>query len=165
MIKAILACDEAGGIGLNGSMPWPKNKRDLQWFKDCTSGHVVVMGSSTWNSTGMPKPLPNRINYVLSRSSDNFEGAEGVIKDDACRCISGIAQKHDGLITWIIGGANLIEQCWAIIDEFYISRIPGEYNCDTKIDISKLDNFFLVHEETHPEVTFQIYKQIRVKFP
>jgi dihydrofolate reductase len=165
MIKAILACDEAGGIGLNGSMPWPHNSRDLKWFKECTSGHVVVMGSNTWNSVGIPKPLPNRINYVFSSKKENFDGAEKVFCDDPCRCIASMASQHRDLIVWIIGGAKLINQCWPIIDEFYLSRIPGDYSCDTKIDLAQLDSFFLVREEEHPEVTFQIYKQIKVKFP
>jgi dihydrofolate reductase len=33
MIKAILACDESGGVSKNGTIPWPKNLKDLKWFK------------------------------------------------------------------------------------------------------------------------------------
>ena len=36
MIKAILACDAEGGVGKNNTLPWPKNSRDLKWFKDNT---------------------------------------------------------------------------------------------------------------------------------
>ena len=165
MIKAILACDEAGGIGLNGSLPWPNCPRDFKWFKECTTGHVVVMGSTTWDDPHMPSPMPKRINYVLSRSSRKFEGAEGVLSGDTSSVINEIAKKHPDLITWVIGGANIIEQCWAIIDEFYLSRMPGTYNCDTRLKIENLDSFFLVHEDKYPEVTFQIYKQIRTRFP
>ena len=36
MIKAILACDDLGGVSKAGTMPWPKNSKDLKWFKKNT---------------------------------------------------------------------------------------------------------------------------------
>ena len=48
MIKAILACDSDGGVSRGGTIPWPKNKKDLRWFKKNTTDNVVVMGSKTW---------------------------------------------------------------------------------------------------------------------
>ena len=166
MIKAILACDEQGGIGLNGTMPWPHNKQDMQWFKDQTTGHIVVMGSKTWESPGMPKPLPRRYNVIVTSRQDEYPGANEYISgDDISSSLQKLAQEKQGLITWIIGGANLINHCWNIIDEFYITRIPGSYNCDTTIDISQLDNLFLISEDVYDDVTFQIYKRIRVRFP
>ena len=66
MIKAILACDEDWGIGKDGDMPWPHNPADLKWFKENTTGGVVVMGKSTWD--GLPfKPLPKRENIIVTR--------------------------------------------------------------------------------------------------
>jgi len=47
MIKAILACDDVGGVSKAGTIPWPKNSKDLKWFKDNTVGNIVVMGSTT----------------------------------------------------------------------------------------------------------------------
>jgi dihydrofolate reductase len=66
MINAIFAIDEEGGMGLDGSMPWPKNLKDLNWFKVHTIGHIVVMGRGTWDATDMPSPLPNRTNWVVT---------------------------------------------------------------------------------------------------
>jgi dihydrofolate reductase len=68
MIRAILACDRDFGIAKNGQMPWPKNTDDLKWFRSMTAGSCVVMGRKTWESD-MPKPLPNRVNAVVSSSS------------------------------------------------------------------------------------------------
>mgnify|MGYP003656530971 CR=1 FL=1 len=66
MIKAILACDDNGGVSRNGVMPWPKNTRDLKWFQRITTGQLVIMGRNTWDDTQMPSPLPNRINAVVT---------------------------------------------------------------------------------------------------
>ena len=43
-------------------------KEDMKFFRETTRGHTVVMGSNTWKSLG-EKPLPNRQNLILSRSS------------------------------------------------------------------------------------------------
>jgi len=51
-------------IGQAGKIPWHLPE-DFKWFKQLTSGHVVIMGRKTFESLG--KPLPNRINIVLSR--------------------------------------------------------------------------------------------------
>jgi dihydrofolate reductase len=57
MIKAILACDDLGGVSKGGTIPWPKNSKDLKWFKKNTTGGVIVMGSTTWEDPMMPGPL------------------------------------------------------------------------------------------------------------
>jgi dihydrofolate reductase len=157
MIKLVLAIDEAGGIGKDNTMPWPHCSADLKRFKALTVGHVVVMGSNTWNSKGMPNPLPNRINYVLSNSMQEAPGAT-IVNGDAEEVVTRIAMDHIHLITWVIGGVNLIEQCWDIIDEYYITRIPGNYNCDTKIDLNRLKKKKLLQSTIGPDVTFERYK-------
>lgn len=157
MIKLVLAVDEAGGIGKDNTMPWPHCSADLKRFKALTTGHVVVMGSSTWNSEGMPKPLPNRINYVFSNTLQSATGAT-IVSGNVEEEITKIAMNHLHHIIWIIGGAKLIEQCWDIIDQYYITRIPGNYNCDTKIDLNKLKNKTLTQSTIGPDVIFERYK-------
>ena len=51
-------------IGAGNKIPWHLPE-DFKWFKKLTTGHVVIMGRKTFESLG--KPLPNRINIVLSR--------------------------------------------------------------------------------------------------
>ena len=66
MISAIVAVDNNWGIGFNGDL-LEAIPADLKRFKELTTGHVVVMGSKTWNSLPR-KPLPNRGNIVISRT-------------------------------------------------------------------------------------------------
>ena len=160
MIKAILACDDAGGVGKDGNMPWPHNSTDLQWFKENTAGHAVVMGSSTWKSSQIPKPLPKRINVLVTSRKENYPGAHHYITGDLKHEIGLYADDNPGLITWIIGGANIIEQTLGIIDEFYISRIPGTYDCDTFLPLKKIETLFEKSwEEVNSRVTFQIWSR------
>ena len=63
--KAIAAMSENRVIGEGNRIPWHLPD-DFKWFKRMTSGNVVIMGRKTFESLGN-KPLPNRINIVLSR--------------------------------------------------------------------------------------------------
>ena len=160
MIKAILACDDSGGVSKDGTLPWPNNKKDLQWFKNATSGHVVVMGSTTWDDPHMPRPLPNRTNVLVTSRKDDYPGADTYINGDLISGLELLKLTYPSLITWVIGGPNIIEQSLGAIDEFYVSRIPGVYNCDTFLPLRKIETLFeLDFEEEHPEVTFQIWKK------
>ena len=71
MIKAIMAVDDNGGISKGFSMPWPKNSKDLQWFKKNTLNQVVVMGSKTWEDPFLPTPLKYRENTEIV-TNDNL---------------------------------------------------------------------------------------------
>tara|TARA_R110000851_G_scaffold251161_1_gene403608 strand:+ start:188 stop:670 length:483 start_codon:yes stop_codon:yes gene_type:complete len=138
MIKAILACDDNGGVSRNGVMPWPKNTRDLKWFQRITTGQLVIMGRNTWDDTQMPSPLPNRINAVVT-TRGRPDGADLSISGNLLETIPAIP--HDGA-KWIIGGADLVTQCLPIIDEFYLTRIIGDYDCDTFLPMNKIKTEF-----------------------
>lgn len=160
MIKAILACDSAGGIARNGTLPWPFNAADMEWFKNNTSGHVVVMGSSTWKDDHMPSPMPKRTNILVTRHPDHYPGADEYISGDIAHQVCLVADSYPGLITWVIGGAEIIRQTLDVIDEFYISRIPGDYDCDTFLPLEDIENNFTrVHNEAVPGVTFGIWRK------
>jgi dihydrofolate reductase len=145
MIKAILACDQEWGIGKNGALPWPHNSADLKWFKQHTNNSTIVMGRKTWESLPV-KPLPNRRHIVCSTKDIScFPGADAVMNINA---ITQTLPYLSGGDKWIIGGAQLIEQCLGVIDEFYLSRIEGVYNCDTFLPADLImDNFNLYDAE------------------
>lgn len=161
MIKAILACDDAGGVSKNGTLPWPNNSTDMQWFKNNTAGHVVVMGSKTWDDPHMPRPLPNRKNVLVTSRPTDYNGADMYISRNISDGLKLLTLNYPGLITWVIGGPNIVEQTLDVIDEFYLSRISGTYDCDTFLPLDKIeDQFTLTFQEVHDEVTFQIWKKI-----
>ena len=78
MINIIVAMTKDQGIGYNNKLPW-YIPDDLKRFKKLTSNSVIVMGRKTWDSLPI-KPLPNRINYVLSKNQVITEpGKPGVM--------------------------------------------------------------------------------------
>jgi dihydrofolate reductase len=160
MIKAILACDDLGGVSKGGTIPWPKNSKDLKWFKKNTTGGVIVMGSTTWEDPMMPGPLPNRKNVLVTTRKKDYPGAhdyiDGVLSEEVWR----IANKNKEKTTWVIGGPNIINQLLGVIDKFYLSRIPGDYGCDTFLPIEKIEKMFKKDwSEKYDTVEFQIWKK------
>ena len=129
MIRAILACDDDWGIGKDNDLPWPHNPADLKWFKENTTGCVVAMGKSTWDS--LPnKPLPNRNNIVVTSSADDYNGGGyHYVKFETAK--TELVNMNKLQDVWVIGGAQLVNGLLSIIDEIWLSRIPGTYDCDT----------------------------------
>lgn len=136
MIIALFAIDENGGMGFDGSMPWPRNKEDMQWFKNLTEHQLVVMGKNTWSSIDIPVPLPNRLNVLVT---NNFIDREDILqlRGDVCDGLLSIQETYPDLDIFVIGGPNLLMQAIPVLQKAYITRIPGEYHCDTTLDIDK----------------------------
>lgn len=149
MIRAILACDDDWGIGKDGDLPWPYNPADLKWFKETTVNNAVVMGRKTWDSLPM-KPLPKRKNIVVSRSLKAPVGVE-VISPDIYNSRMSILSKE--MPVWIIGGAQLLENSLSILDEIWLSRIQGTYDCDTFLPKTVIElTYELISSEWEGEV-------------
>lgn len=157
MIRAILACDDDWGIGKDGDLPWPHNPADLKWFKQCTNGQAVVMGRATWESLPI-KPLPNRINLVITSSNMEHYNPRphGTYSGkDVCKIVKDVIEARYGGIDdiWIIGGAQLIESCLTVIDEIWLSRIKGTYDCDTFLPRNLIETTYeLISSEWEGEV-------------
>jgi dihydrofolate reductase len=148
-MKLIVACDPKGGIGYKNKLPWTNIQGDLPRFKELTTNKTVVMGRNTWES--LPKkPLPNRVNCVVSSAT-----IDGV---DTVSDIKSLSTMHDA---WIIGGARLIETCWQMIDEIHLTRTFTEYTCDTFINLVELErNFTCCVKVINSDHTYEIWKRI-----
>jgi dihydrofolate reductase len=138
-VNAILAMDSNMGIGWNNSLPWPHNKKDMQWFRDCTSGHVIIMGRNTWESFGSKK-LPNRVNVVVTNRGVDGE-PDRVEQGEMSEVIARAKRDYPGLHIFIIGGANIYRQALPLCDKLYVSKIRGAYKCDTFMHGSDFEGF------------------------
>lgn len=154
MIRAILACDDNWGIGKDGDLPWPNNPADLQWFKENTTGGVVAMGKATWDS--LPKkPLPNRNNIVVTSSEDDYNGGSyHYVKFETAQ--KELVNMNRLQNIWIIGGAKLVEGLIDIIDEIWLSRIDGAYDCDTFLNKDLItENFTIGNMQVDEQLTIE----------
>jgi dihydrofolate reductase len=150
-VKLILACDPNGGIGYQNRLPWTNIQGDLPRFKRLTDGGCVVMGRNTWDS--LPKkPLPNRINIVVSSKPLEAEYRNVIRSPDAN------FNPYD--FYWVIGGAKLIESCWHQIDEVHLTKTHAHYTCDVFVDLLYLeDKFVRILSEVFPDHEYQIWRK------
>lgn len=163
MIRSIFAVDADGGLGKAGTLPWPKDREDLSWFKTNTTGDIVVMGKNTWMDPMMPKPLPNRFNAVVtSRDFHACDAAHAVISGkDISKQIARLQADHPNKAVWIIGGARLLQSTLHLVEEIYLTKFDGSYDCDVTIDINTyLKGFRLIREEPGIGKRFQIYAKL-----
>ena len=140
MIKAIMAVDEKAGISRGKSMPWPKNSIDLSWFKQNTINNIVVMGRKTWEDPFMPTPLKSRINILITnRDKKLIQGADYYLSGNVNEQIKDVQSEHVDKDIFIIGGSEVINLTFNIIEQFYLTRIYGNYNCEKFIDVSLIE--------------------------
>ena len=157
-----MAIDDHGGVSKSGSMPWPKNSNDLKWFKQNTINGLVIMGRLTWIDPIMPKPLKNRVNVlVTSKSPLLYPGADKYISGEIILKVKEISQEYKALTKWVIGGPNIVNQLFDLIEEFYLTRIYGNYNCDTILDIKNIETKMTLYKKIKNDDTchFEIWKK------
>lgn len=67
MLSLVVARARNNAIGKDGRIPWHAPE-DLRLFQRETTGGALIMGRRTWESLPT-RPLPSRLNLVLSRNS------------------------------------------------------------------------------------------------
>lgn len=137
MIIGIVAISKNFAIGKDGKLPWHYSA-DLKFFKESTSGNAVVMGANTWRSIG--RPLPNRLNIVLSRSG-SVETPPDVIRFSSKKAVINFAKDYDKNI-FVIGGAKTYADLADMIDRWIVTFVPVAIDdADTFLPRDFLDNF------------------------
>ena len=126
-VKLIAAISKNGVIGVDNKLPW-HIPLDLKWFRMNTNGAAVIMGRKTWES--LPKkPLDNRMNIVVSRSSKMLlGGTTSSIENHGeywCHTITEALKISSHLPTFIIGGSELFNSALLldIVDVFIITHV------------------------------------------
>ena len=120
---AIVAMARNRAIGIGGKIPWHL-PGDLRFFKQTTTGAIVLMGRRTFESIG--RPLPGRENWVLTRSVRQIPGA---------RIFSSVAELPEadplGRTIYVIGGAEIYSVLAPRCSELLITEVPLEPEADT----------------------------------
>jgi dihydrofolate reductase len=160
MINAVFAVDFNGGMGINGTLPWPHHAEDLANFQRLTTNQVVVMGRRTWDDPKMPKPLTNRIVYVATHRPTAYAS---VISGDLCENLLRLEQQYPDREIFLIGGADLLESAKSILDRVYLTHFKGSYKVDTRIHTKEFLTGFrpiLARVSKDVQATFTVYESI-----
>lgn len=139
-IIGIVAVAQNNAIGKDGKLPW-HYPADLKHFKETTIGHAVVMGMNTWRSIG--KPLPNRLNIVLSRSAQ-IDRAENLIFLRSEKEALDIS-RYLNCDLFVIGGSKTYAEFADSLDAWIVTRVPMTVDdADVFMPADFLDGFDVV---------------------
>ena len=149
--KMILAMDLDGCIGKDDGLPW-RLRSDMLRFKRLTIGdgnNAVLMGRTTWESLPEAyRPLDERLNIIVTRNEEyTVEGAH------TCSSIEkGLnqAEENSSDICWIIGGANVYEQCRDVVDEIHLTMVETNQSGNVRVGLFTEDNWSHEVVETVP---------------
>ena len=142
-IIGIVAIARNYAIGKGGKLPWHYSA-DLKFFKETTLNSAVVMGFNTWKSIG--KPLPKRLNIVLSRSAE-LEDQPNVLLLRSKEAVLALA-KYLNCDLYLVGGAKTYENFADAIDGWIVTEIPETVeDADTFMPRDFLNDFVVIKTE------------------
>lgn len=127
-------------IGDKGKIPWGKCAEDLKRFKLITTGKLyggdpcVIMGRKTYESIG--KPLPDRINVVMSRNEE-FKKRNNKPEGDIVVCsdldeIFDFLRSRDIYAPFVIGGSEMYSLFFPYCNRIFVTEFAKQYEGDTK---------------------------------
>jgi len=159
VISHLVAVSNNNVIGKDNDLPW-KLKRDLQHFKNYTTGKTIVMGRKTYESIG--RPLPNRRNIIISSTIRSIDGAEVFSSLEAAL----EALKHEDEII-ITGGSYLFNNTADIVNKLVITFVDTSIE-DGDVFYSDIDyekwnlveeSFFQKDSENEHDFSIKVYEK------
>ncbi len=163
-MKAILHADKEWGIGKGNALMF-SIPADMKFFRETTTGNVVVMGLNTLKSFPGGQPLKNRVNIVLSASGEPIEG---------CTVVSSVEElmrevkKYDGEKVFVIGGAMTYKLLLPYCSEVLVTKVDAVGGADAYFEnLDKNPAFKLIYESDSVEtngyiVKFTTYKNLNL---
>jgi dihydrofolate reductase/thymidylate synthase len=145
----VVAADRTWGIGKANGLPWPKLRADLQHFKRVTCAAsegkrtAVIMGRKTWESAEVAgKPLPRRLNIVITRRTD-LAVPEGVVVVRSLDAALDAAGAPDIESTFVVGGAEIYREALVhpALRYVYLTRV--DLDCSADVHLPDLDRDFV----------------------
>ena len=127
-MKAILSADRNWGIG-NGNKLLVSIPSDMKFFRQTTTGKVVVMGRKTLESFPNGQPLKNRTNIVLTSNPD-YKVKDAVIVHSKEELLKTLEQ-YDSENIYTIGGESIYRMMLPYCDTVFVTKIDRAFQADT----------------------------------
>ena len=145
IISIIVAASENNVIGIDNQLPW-KLPGDMQFFKNTTWGHPMVMGRKTFES--LDGSLKGRQNIVITRQQAySYPGTIIVPSlEEGVRA----AEAQDTHEIFIAGGGEIFKQAMPIVDRIYLTRVHTTLQGDAYFPEFSREEWELKDSESHP---------------
>nr|MBP3599168.1 dihydrofolate reductase [Eubacterium sp.] len=145
-INMIVAVDEAWGIGYENQLLF-HIKEDMRQFKEKTMGNVVVMGRKTLESLPGGRPLPGRINIVLTKNyADELRQMEDVLVATDLEDVRQLV-KDVNKDVYVIGGEQIYKTFLSYAERIYMTKVYDRKRADAYFpNVEEDKEWVLVHE-------------------
>jgi dihydrofolate reductase len=154
-ISLIAALSTNRIIGKNNSLPWSLPD-DSKYFMQTTKGHYVLLGRKNYDSLPEKyKPLPNRVNIVITKQSE-FKAPHCIVVNSLEKGLL-IAQEGDELEAFIIGGAEIYSLGLPLADRLYLTEIDGIVAGDTYFPEYDKTQWKEISRKHHPDDERHLY--------
>ena len=124
-MNLIVAVYDDWGIGCCGTQPVALSV-DRKFFRETTKGAMVIVGRKTLADFPGGKPLPKRVNVVLSRGDVDMEGITVCHSPEEAAELAKTAEN-----AFVIGGGSVYRQMLPLCDTAYVTKVHTTIPCDT----------------------------------
>lgn len=163
-MNLIAAVDKNWAIG-NKNQLLVRIPADQKFFRETTTGKVVVMGRKTLESFPNGLPLKNRTNIVLTHDADYRVG--GAIVVHSMDELHTELEKYDSGEIYVIGGETIYRQLLDECDVAHITKIDFAYDADAYFpNLDERDDWRVTadsEEQTYFDLEYYFYKYERVR--
>lgn len=163
-MNLIVAVDNNWAIGYKNQL-LVSIPADMRFFRDETSGKVVVLGKKTLDTFPGGKPLKNRLNIIVSRQMD-LKVSDAIVVhsiEEALEAASGYKSED----IYVIGGATIYEQMLPYCDVAHVTKINYSYEADTYFpNLDEKEDWTLEiesEEQTYYDLEYTFCKYVRRK--
>ncbi len=165
-VSLIVAMDSNRGIGKNNDLMWHL-PADMNFFKETTKNQIVVMGRKNYDSIPEKyRPLPNRLNVILTRNKD-FKADNCLVFNTFDACLTHFEQENERKV-FIIGGGEIYKMALDSnrLNEMFITYVDGVFDADTffpEFDEQEWKSALIGAQEIDEkhDFSFKIYQYLR----
>ena len=163
-MNLIVAVDSNWGIGLKNKL-LVQIPNDMKFFRQETTGRIIVMGRKTLESFPQGQPLAKRVNIVLT-SDKNYE-VKGADIVHSMEELMEELKKYNSEDVYVIGGESIYRQLLPFCDVAHVTKIDHSYEADTyfpNLDVNPEWKITAESEEqTYFDIAYTFTKYKRIK--
>ncbi|MCI8326573.1 MAG: dihydrofolate reductase [Lachnospiraceae bacterium] len=161
-MNLIAAVDRNWAIGLRNKL-LVSIPMDMKFFREETTGKVVVMGRKTLESFPNGQPLKNRVNVILTKNADYQVKGAKVVHD--LEQLQEELKKYRDEDVYVIGGESIYRQLLDLCDAAHITKIDYTYEADAYFpNLDEMEDWEVTadsEEQTYFDLEFRFLKYER----
>ena len=165
-MNIIVAVDEKWGIGYKNEL-LVRIPADQRFFRETTTGNVVIMGRKTLESFPGGQPLKNRTNIVIT-SKEDYQVKDAIVVHSVEEALEQV-KDVPGENIYVIGGASIYEQMLSLCDTAHVTKINYTYQADTYFpNLDEMPEWQITgesEEQTYYDIEYTFVKYEKKKYP